>query len=376
MNRLATQRQIEKAFSAIGSATAFVSSNQPLKLTFFDELTDPPSKEWLIKNVVARGETSSWIGPPGAAKSALLTDLAVHVASGRDWRSHQTKGRCGTVYFALERAGLVKRRLAAYRRRDDLKDLPIAVAHEIINLMNPGCVDIILSTVAKAEERFGCDAGLIIIDSYSKGIAAGGGDEDKAKEQNITHVNMRRILEHKSVHIAGVGHTGKDETKGERGSNARLADVDLVAQITTSNGIKTVTVKKANDQPDGALTSFRLEPFDFGLDEDGDPVRTFIVSQEILTGALPCKKLSDRQKLALAALTEALLSHGRPAPAEYELPQGVKVVALERWKTELFRGGVLDVEGSNPRARFAEIRLKLVARHLIGVRDGFVWAAT
>ena len=27
---------------------------------------------------------------------------------------------------------------------------------------------------------------------------------------------------------------------------------------------------KANDQPKGVLTNFKLEPFDFGLDEDGE----------------------------------------------------------------------------------------------------------
>jgi hypothetical protein len=33
-------------------------------LTFFDDLTQPACKPWLIKNVIARGETSSWIAPP------------------------------------------------------------------------------------------------------------------------------------------------------------------------------------------------------------------------------------------------------------------------------------------------------------------------
>ncbi len=32
-----------------------------LKLTFFDELTEAAPKPWLIKNVIARGEASSWI---------------------------------------------------------------------------------------------------------------------------------------------------------------------------------------------------------------------------------------------------------------------------------------------------------------------------
>jgi len=38
--------------------------------------------------------------------------------------------------------------------------------------------------------------------------------------------------------------------------------------------IKAATVTKANDQPEGPLTSYKLEPFDFKPDEDGDPFRT------------------------------------------------------------------------------------------------------
>src|SRR4051794_15958427 len=107
-----------EAFKVIDDAPPLASdAPAPLKLTFFDELKEPPPKRWLIKNVIARGETSSWIGPPGAAKSSLLTDIAVHAAAGLDWRAYQTKGACGVVYFALERADLVKRRLAAYRQR-------------------------------------------------------------------------------------------------------------------------------------------------------------------------------------------------------------------------------------------------------------------
>jgi hypothetical protein len=44
-----------------------------LPLTFFDDLSEnPAAKPWLVKNVIARGETSSWIAPPGKGKSALL----------------------------------------------------------------------------------------------------------------------------------------------------------------------------------------------------------------------------------------------------------------------------------------------------------------
>ena len=137
-------------------------------------------------------------------------------------------------------------------------------------------MNVIQATIRAAEQRFGCEVGLAIFDTYSKGIAAGGGDEDKAKDQNLVQANLRRVFDRGChIHIAGVGHTGKDESKGERGSNARLADVDMQVQIV-GDLIKTASIKKANDQPEGFLTSFKLEPFDFGPDEDGDLFHTFI----------------------------------------------------------------------------------------------------
>jgi hypothetical protein len=346
-----------------------------LKLTFFDELTEVKPKPWIIKNVIARGETSSWIAPPGKGKSSVLVDVAVHQAGNNNWRGYRTKDSFGTVFFALERADLTKRRLLAHRLRDDLPVLPIAVAGQVIDLMNRSCVDIILHTIWEAEQRFGREAGLAVIDTYSKGIAAGGGDEDKARDQNIALANLRRVLDRINIHIASIGHTGKDERRGERGSNARRADVDAVFQIT-GDRVKTITTSKGNDQAEGVVTSFQLEPFDFGPDEDGDPIQTFIVSKEIYTGTgKPTSPLSDRQELALRALVEVALSHGRDPPAEYRLPQGIKVITAEQWRAEVLRTNASIRGSKNPAARFNDLRDALARRGAIGSKDDLVWIA-
>ena len=349
-----------------------------LPLTFFADLTETPQpKPWLIKGVLARDETSSWIAPPGKGKSALLTDIAVHKGGGLDWRGFRTKGQAGVVYFALERADLVRRRLIAHKLRDGLRDLPIAVVSQMIDLLNRNCVDVIVATIRAAEQRFGCEVGLAIFDTYAKGIAAGGGDEDKAKDQNTVQANLRRVFDRGyHIHIAGIGHTGKDESKGERGSNARLADVDLQVQIG-GDLIKTVTIKKANDQPEGVLTAFKLEPFDFGLDEDGESFRTFILNPEVFGGeqGTSRQKLSARQVLALRALADLALSQGRDPPPDYRLPTGIKLIATEAWREELLRRNVLEQTAGNPRARFKELRDGLAARNLIGCKDDWAWAA-
>jgi AAA domain/CHC2 zinc finger len=350
---------------------------ESIRLSYFSDLTDATPKLWLIKNVIARGETSSWIGPPGAGKSALLGDVCVHGASSPSWRGYRIKQQFGSLYLAIERGDLVKRRMIAHRLRDSLPpDLPIAVSSQVIDLMDRGCVQNIIDAIKQAEDRLSREIGLLVIDTYAKGIAAGGGDESLAKDQNAALANLRRVIDKIIVHIATVGHTGKDESRGERGSNAKLADVDLQVQIG-GDTIKTATVKKANDQEQGPLTSFRLEPYDFGPDEDGDPFRTYVLSKEIIPGVEALERpLTDQQRLAIEALTETVLVHGINLPPGDSLPAGLKTVTADQWRAEVFRRKVIDEETTkNPRARFSELRTRLAAKHLIGVRDKLVWLA-
>ena len=76
----------------------------------------------------------------------------------------------------------------------------------------------------------------------------------------------------------------------------------------------------------------------------------------------------------MRSLTEALLSQGVPAPAEFRLPGITKAITREQFKTELERQGVIDKDGKNPRARFQEMCTALKSRQQIGLRDDWVWA--
>jgi hypothetical protein len=342
----------------------------PLSLTFFNECLDRAPKHWIFKGVFAKGENSSIFGAPGTLKSGFLADAAVHAAAGKDWRGFKSKGKCGVVYFAFERADQVRRRLAAYAIRDGFKDLPIAVAGNIVDMLNPGCVDIVVATIRAAEVRFGIRVGFICFDTWSKGIAAGGGDEDKARDQNVIAANLRRIHEQVSVHIAGVGHSGKDETRGERGSNARQGDVDLQIHIS-GDAIKTATVIKANDQPEGPLTSYAGEVVALGTDEDGDAITAFIVSARAFAFIPKATKRNPRPDMAMAALHRAVEAHGQELPA----PVGVggRAVAIDRWRDELFECGFIGHDSANPRADFKRVKEALVGNKRITIRNEYVW---
>jgi hypothetical protein len=325
----------------------------PLKLTYFDGCAAVALTRWIMKGLIARNETSGWVAPPGAGKSALLTEISVHCAGLVDWRGHRAKEACGVVIFALERGDLFKRRLLAYQQRDGLKGLPIAIADAVIDLLNPNCVDIIVSTVREAESQFGCSVGLIGIDTYAKGIAANGGDEDKAKDQNRAAANLRSVhsrLEN-NVHIALVGHTGKDESRGARGSNAHVGDVDVMVQIS-GDAIKTAAVVKGNDQPERVIAEFKLESFELGRDEDGDPITTSIVSVEQLEpGTAPRAGKSKKDKLSANQKTLFMMLHAA----------GGAGLLLEDWNQQARDAGI----GAKRKADLNDIRAALLSKGLV-----------
>lgn len=355
---------------------------QGLPFTLYSEISPNVRKDWLIKGVMAEAETSAWVGAPGAGKSALVTDLSFHASAKHDWRGHKAKAQTLVVYIALERGDLMTRRLAAYKLKYGIAELPFVIVTAAIDLMSPDCVQVLSRTVHDAAGRaydlgMEVDGVLLVIDTFAKAIAHGGGDENSAKDQNRVLGHLRRFQWQSNAHIALVGHTGKDETRGARGSNAHVGDVDLMVQIG-GDRVKEAKVIKANDQPEGRLTTFTLETYTFGQDEDGDPITTSIVTQDAPTEAPVAgrKTLSPNQIVALEALDEAVGNHGVDVSALYQLPKGIKGASFEQWRTELIGRGVLRADDKHVHQSFRKLRLAMDAKKLIGVRDQLVWRAT
>ncbi|OSJ22133.1 hypothetical protein BSZ19_46950 [Bradyrhizobium japonicum] len=273
----------------------------------------PKPKNWLVKGLLAQGETSAWIAPPGGMKSALMAELTMCVANQQPWHGRKVDHCFGVMYFALERSDLVHRRLMAHCLRmelspDDREQMPIMVCPAMVDLTAADCVPQVMRSINELGHEYGVGPALLIFDTFAKLIAAGGGDEDKAKDQGRVFANIQRIKDAcHGPHVALVGHTGKDETRGSRGSNAFLGDVDVMVTISGAE-IKTATVVKANDMAEGPLFSFKSIVHEFGLDEDGDPITVNIVSPEEVdtTAAKPSEpRLTENQRVMFRLVHDA-----------------------------------------------------------------------
>ena len=323
-------------------------------------------KNWLIKNLIASGETSAWIGPPGSLKSALMADLAMFVSdhnNDESWHGRKSStGLWNVVYFALERYDLVKRRLLAQMLRTspserEACDYPsIATISAPIELMSPESVGKIVRTVRNFDAFNGGRTRLVIFDTFAKLIANGGGDEQTARDQGRVFANIQKIKDALDPgpgtigppHVALVGHTGKDESRGARGSNAFLGDVDLMIQIS-GDAVKTATVTKANDYPEGALFSFASETYEFGKDEDGDPITVNIVSDEEPAAVSASKSREPALRPNQRTMFTILHDAGRSG------------LAMEEWNAAAREAGI----GVKRKADLVDIRTALKSKNLV-----------
>ncbi len=285
-------------------------------------------------------------------KSALLAQASVCVAGGLDWQGKRNRGAVGVVYFALERADLVEKRIKAHCLRLGLTSLPIAVVAATIDLIKPDSVKRVITTIQEVGKVFGVDVGFVVFDTFAKLIAAGGGDENQAKDQGAVFANVQRIKNATGTHVAIIGHTGKDVQKGARGSNAILGDVDIMVEIS-GDIVRTATVTKANDMPEGPLFSFKSDLHEFGIDEDGDPIAVNVVSSEPISQSeskLREPRLKPNQRTVFAILQGA----------------GPAGLTLEDWNGQAKEVGI----GTNRKADLTDIREVLLSNRLIRTYGG------
>lgn len=341
-----------------------------LRLTRFADIATAPQKRMLVSKLLGTGELSCCYAGPGSGKSILVTDLAAHVALGWDWHGRRVQ-HGAVLYVAAERARLVERRLAAFRKHHGVDDMPLAIVSGAIDLRSKAdhAAEIVLHARDLREDT-GLDVALIAIDTVSRVLA--GGDENSPKDMGALVANVSAIQEATGAHVLLIHHVPKDGG-GMRGHGALLGAVDTSISIERNGELRTASIVKTNDGDEGQSVSFELASVTLYTDpETGEETAAPVVvptSAKALK-AEPSRKLSDKQRLALDALADVA---SEPPPATYGLPGSIRVAKAHTWRDELTARGIIDPESSNPRRDFIRLRNQLAARQLMGERNGVVW---
>jgi AAA domain len=316
-----------------------------LRLTMYDEIDDAPRKSWLVERFLGAGELSCFFGAPGAGKSVLVGDLGAHVAAGRPWFGRRVE-RGGVLYVAAERAGVVKRRLAAFRRHHGLDDLPLAVIEGPADLRNsPSDAALIASYADQLADRTGMPTRFIIAETVSRLLA--GGDENSPRDMGALIGNLSRLQE-ASDHVLTVHHIPADGTQRLRGHGALLGACDVTVRVEKATGHRTATTDKVNDGDEGESVYFDFESVDLHHDADTGITTTapVVVPREApAIGASGKPRLTPDQQTMFSILYDA----------------GTRGLLLEDWNEQSRAVGI----GTTRKAKLYDIRSALLKKGLI-----------
>jgi hypothetical protein len=337
--------------------------------TFENVRLDAERRGYLVKGFLARTGLAVIWGPPKCGKSFLAMDLGMHIALGWDYRGHKVQ-QAPVVYIALGGRHGFPARVEAFRRHYGVESAPFYLLSASLDLVAKSGL-LIASVKAQLGENL---PGVLFLDTLNRSLV---GSESKDEDMARYLAAAEKVVQKLNCAVVIVHHCGIDagRPRGHTSLSSAVESQLKVGRIATGEVI--VTVELAKDFAEGTEIVSRLERVELGTDADGDPITSLVVvpAEGSPTARNITRKLSDRQRLALAALDECAAASGRPAPAELQLPARTIVVQLSVWREELYRKGVLDREAKSPREEFKRVRQRLQARGLIGVHDAVLWKA-
>jgi len=281
-----------------------VSNEAPkAALMTLNEAKNRPSIKWRVKNVMPEIGTGSVFGPSGTGKSFVILDMLHNICTGESWFGRKTV-MAPVVYIALEGGGGISARLKALEKKYNAEPDNFFVYIGSLNLGSSDDVDWLTQLVLS---DIGCGA-VICIDTLAQSMP--GLDENSAKDTGIVLHNLTKLSLDTQSFVCVVHHTGKDKTKGMRGSSSMRGAFDMTLYVNKSGSAYSWSSDKIKDGPDDEIEGFELVQVKVDTDDDGQKVTSCYVDplainltakQQLPTGA--------NQRAVLKALTSLIAAN-------------------------------------------------------------------
>ena len=219
-------------------------------------------REWFIPSWLPRDGAVSIYAPSGVGKSFYALAMSLELARGGHFCSYKVDP-CAVLYVAAERPIEQRDRLEAWQLHHN-RQAPqnfhlLAASPQLTNALEVG------ELIAIIKEQ---SAKVVVLDTFAKMTL--GVDENSSQAMGPIMSALDDIREATNGGtVIVVHHTGKDPTKGARGSTAFLAALDVGITLSgNAQGLK-VTVDKSNAGPEPMPEWYKIEQI--ALPPQGSP---------------------------------------------------------------------------------------------------------
>lgn len=307
-----------------------------LSLAAFAAL-EQQSAGYAIKGLLLRASYAETYGAPGEGKTFVALDQAYHVAAGREWMGRKVH-QGPVLYLAYEGRGGMVKRAKALRQKYGAEDAPLYIVGAAFNLREKvgraECGQVIAAMPAKPV--------LIVIDTFARALM--GGDENSAQDVGAFNSAIAALIESTGACVMIIHHSGKDKSKGARGSSALLGAIDTEIEVDGGQ----VIARKQRDIEIAEPIGFKLVPLVVGIDEDGDDTTSCVV-ESAAVGMAGRERISGNARNGFDVLCDKWpgnqpvdVNDWRAACREF-LPAGRLAGSFHEMKKMLLRKGYIVV---------------------------------
>lgn len=315
---------------------------QPPKFTplSFTDLLDRPPKEWLIDQVLGKGDLGMIYGPPGCGKTFVVIDLIFAACLQRQFAMRFDIARpLNVAYCAGEGiSGLPSRfRAAAEFYGDTLTNFTFFEQMPQLYVGDDSLGESITQFVREWRRRQADEQAepldLLVIDTLHSATA--GADENSARDMGVALTLAKAAVTELGCAVLLVHHTNKNGT-AERGSSALRGAMDCMIEISPVGESGTKAVMRCAKLKDGE--AWKDQTFD--LVASGESVRVWWDKPASSTEGDKRKSETGREILGmLATNTGEPLTSKQVSDALGLTQQNVNIVLARLVKDKLAERG-------------------------------------
>ncbi len=341
---------------------------QRFVLEEFASIEVSPAADCVVDRVIPAHGLVVIYGEPKSGKSFFASCMALHVALGSKFGG-KTVQPGPVVYVSAEGASGFRKRLVAFREHEGIAEVvPFYLIAEAPDLgSRTGDARLLIDCIRDKEPK------LVVIDTLARSMC--GADENSASDMGAFIANCEMIASELDCVVVVVHHSGKDSSRGTRGSNSLNAAVNAEIHVTNDQFQRTARLTKMKDDEDGWELGFHLERVEFEAHEQAvtSCVVTVLKDWHLPSSSASKAEITGAASVALKALQKAIEEVGESLPDNRHTPDKL-ACTLDDWcryceQMQITKADTPDAK----RKAFQRAAKKLQHHEIIEISNNKVW---
>lgn len=242
---------------------------------YIDAIGAMKANDFLIDGILDRDTMACIYSPPGHAKTFIALSMGIAVATGTQWFGHDVE-QGAVFYMCGEGQNGILRRIRAHEIHHDMNigDAPLCLTESAAPLADRTTARQVADDFRALSEKHGLIPELIIVDTLARNFGA---DENSTEDMNRFIANLDELRREWRCTVLVIHHSGKDVTRGGRGSTALKGALDSEFEVERGDdGVIRMHNRKTKDIELPAPVAFTLHGVEIPglIDKKGRPGRS------------------------------------------------------------------------------------------------------